>query len=517
MTTRFLPSVAAAWLVALMISACGDPSDPTWTPGEFAAPSTYAAYCAAPRSGTNPATGSAYPDVQGSAVWENFWLRSWTNAYYLWYSEVPDINPAGYATADYFNLMKTTQTTASGRPTDRFHFTYPTPQWYAMSQTGLQVSYGIGWSLISAAPPRQVLVAYVQDNAPSAIAALSIPRGATVINIDGVDMVNGSDIATLDAGLYPSNPNESHTFVIQDTPSSSPRTVTLVSAVVTSAPVQATKTVTGLDGAKVGYILFNSLEANAETNMLTAMNTLVSQGATDLVLDLRYNAGGFLTVAAEVAYMIAGPGPTTGKIFEAEDFNDKYPNTNPITGGPLTVVGFQSTTIGIPGGLPAGQALPHLDLARVFVLTTSSTCSASESIINGLRGVGINVIQMGARTCGKPYGFYPTDNCGTTYFSIQIQGVNNAGFGDFPDGFAPENSPLLPSVYLPGCTVADDYTHALGDPNEALLAAALQYRAAPGTCPAVSKNISIRNTLYRPIEPSQEIVKPEVLMNKFLR
>ena len=57
--------------------------------------------------------------------------------------------------------------------------------------------------------------------------------------------------------------------------------------------------------------------------------------------------------------------------------------------------------------------------------------------MNGLRGVGVEVIQIGSTTCGKPYGFYPTDNCGTTYFTIQFKGVNDAGFGDYSDGFSP--------------------------------------------------------------------------------
>ena len=34
-----------------------------------------------------------------------------------------------------------------------------------------------------------------------------------------------------------------------------------------------------------------------------------------------------------------------------------------------------------------------------------------------LAGVDIEVIQFGSTTCGKPYGFYPQDNCGTTYFT----------------------------------------------------------------------------------------------------
>jgi carboxyl-terminal processing protease len=65
----------------------------------------------------------------------------------------------------------------------------------------------------------------------------------------------------------------------------------------------------------------------------------------------------------------------------------------------------------------------------------------------------------------------PAANCGTTYFSIQVQGVNNKGFGDYADGFQPT------------CNVVDDLAHAMGDPAESLLATALSYRAN-GACPA---------------------------------
>jgi hypothetical protein len=122
------------------------------------------------------------------------------------------------------------------------------------------------------------------------------------------------------------------------------------------------------------------------------------------------------------------------------------------------------------------------------VLTGPDTCSASESVINSLRGAGVQVIQIGSTTCGKPYGFYPTDNCGTTYFSIQFKGVNAAGFGDYSDGFAPQNGAttgLASSAILPGCSIGDDFTHALGDPLEARVSAALQYRTS-GSCPVAS-------------------------------
>jgi hypothetical protein len=181
--------------------------------------------------------------------------------------------------------------------------------------------------------------------------------------------------------------------------------------------------------------------------------------------------------------MIAGPGPTAGKTFERTIFNDQYPTTDPVTGQPLTPEPFLTTSQGFSG--PQGRPLPTLNLSRVFVLTSSNTCSASESIINSLRGVNVEVIQIGTTTCGKPYGFYPEDNCGTTYFSIQFQGVNAQGFGDYPDGFSPANTSGVAGVTIPGCSVGDDFTHALGDPAEGRLAAALDYRRSRG-CPAAA-------------------------------
>ena len=105
--------------------------------------------------------------------------------------------------------------------------------------------------------------------------------------------------------------------------------------------------------------------------------------------------------------------------------------------------------------------------------------------MNGLRGVDVEVIQIGSTTCGKPYGFYPVDNCGTTYFTVQFRGVNEKGFGDYTDGFSPANTAANAGTVVPGCSVADDFTNPLGVDTEGRLAAALAYREAP-VCPAAS-------------------------------
>ncbi len=469
------------------IGCGGNSSDNSggWTAGTFATSDTFANQCATPRTGNDPSTGRPYPDKAGSTVAENNFLRSWTHELYLWYREVPDQNPANYSTPDYFNLLKTTATTASGNPKDKFHFTYPTAQWISLSQSGVQAGYGAQWVLISTRPPRRAVVAYTQPNSPATAPGVHLARGAEVLTVDGVDLVNATDtqsVNTLNEGLFPSAAGASHTFSIRDLGASSPRTITMVSADVTETPVQNVSTIRS-GGSRVGYILFNDHIATSEQLLVNAFRDLAAAGITDLVLDIRYNGGGYLDIASEVAYMIAGSGPTAGRTFERTIFNDQYPNRDPVTGDALTPVPFHSTSQGFSGA--RDQPLPAVNLPRVAVLTSSSTCSASESIVNGLRGVGITVIEIGNTTCGKPYGFYPQDNCGTTYFSIEFQGVNQQNFGDYPDGFSPTNATGPVGVSLPGCSVGDDFAHGLGDPNEARLSAALGYLANQG-CPAVS-------------------------------
>ena len=147
---------------------------------------------------------------------------------------------------------------------------------------------------------------------------------------------------------------------------------------------------------------------------------------------------------------------------------------------PLAPEPFYNTTLGFSA--PEGQPLPSLDLQRVFVLTGEESCSASELIMNGLRGIDFEVIQIGSTTCGKPYGFYGIPNCGEVYFTIQFQGVNEKGFGDYTDGFSPQNTVGAAGVLVPGCSVADDYDAGFGDTTEDRFAAALAYRDTQ-SCP----------------------------------
>jgi carboxyl-terminal processing protease len=465
-----------------------------WVAGVYPPESQYQARCQNPRTGTDPYDNNQpYPDVQGTTLDENFWLRSWTNDLYLWYDEVPDIDPGTYTSATaYFAVLKTSAMDALGDPKDKFHFTMPTSQWEQFSQSGVDIGYGLTWSLVSASPPREIYAGYVWPGYSAATAGIA--RGWEVMQIDGVDMINADDAAslsTLNEGLSPTAAGETHQFTFLNPATNAQVTVTLQAAQVNEMPVPVVTTLSPstAPGKVVGYILFDDVIATSEQELITAITQLQSANVTDLILDLRYNGGGFLDIASELDYMIAGPGPTAGAYFERIAFNAKHPTTNPVTGQPIMPTPFHTTTQGF--STTSGTALPYLSLSRVFVLTGPDTCSASEAIMNGLVGVGVQVIQIGSTTCGKPYGFYPQDNCGTTYFAIEFQGNNFAGFGNYPDGFTPQNSSIAsqldPQAVLPGCSVADDFGHALGDANEGRTAAALAYAAGgSASCPAPS-------------------------------
>ncbi|MDE2048365.1 MAG: peptidase S41 [Betaproteobacteria bacterium] len=479
------PLIALLAGAAALLAACGGGGGgggggSTPPPSSTFGPSSqYAQQC----DPTNPNAPAA--NKTGSLTIEKQWIRAYFDEAYLWYNQVPTVDPnaAAYSGSmaslsafnvpvpldNYFQALKTPQLTPTGAKVDKFSFTYSTADWNALSQSGVSAGYGMKIALLRASPPRSAVVAYTDPNTPATNA--SIARGAQILAIDGVDLVNGSDVTTLNRGLFP-NANETHTFTIQDLGATTSRTVSLTAQVVTSTPVQNVKTITTPSGT-VGYMLFTQHIASAEQPLINAINTLKAANVSDLVLDLRYNGGGYLYLASELAYMIAGPANTyvgaNSKIFEKLTYNDKR---TADTNNPNSTTPFFNTSC-IPDAnfkCTNTGALPYLGLNTVYVLVQGGTCSASESIINSLRGVGLTVRLIGGTTCGKPYGFTQKDNCGVSYFPIEFKGVNNQGYGDYTDGFTPS------------CTVSDDFNHALGDPAEAQLAGALAVRST-GLCP----------------------------------
>ena len=294
-----------------------------WQPGVFQDANSFFAQCEAPRSGINPFTNQPFPDLQGTVLDENNFLRSFSNDVYLWYDEIVDQDPGLFEDAlVYFDELKTTATTASGQFKDKFHFTFDSEAWFQLSQSGVSAGYGTQWVILNGSPPREIVVAFNEPGSPAE--QVNLARGAKVLTVDGVDFVNGSDVDTINAGIFPAAAGESHTFEIQDLGSSTTRMITMISANITSDPVQHVDKITTAT-LDVGYMVFNDHIATAEQELIDAVNFLnTGDGITDLILDLRYNGGGFLDIASEFAFMIAGVVPTAGQPFETIQFNDKH-------------------------------------------------------------------------------------------------------------------------------------------------------------------------------------------------
>ena len=431
--------------------------------GEFKASSTYEDMC--------------------NADDEKFYLRSFTNETYLWYDEVEDRDPtvASESVQDYFDQLKTFETTASGKPKDEFHFYYTTEE-YERLISGETFGYGFQFTLLRGAPTategREIRVTYVIPGTQAAEAG--VLRGAEIITIDDEDVAFGDNTTVLNDGLFPDTDGESHTLEFRNPGATDTITVELTAGTFTNPDILASSVFDNAD-VKTAYINLDTFGTlTAEKSLFDELTEIAAEDPSKLVLDLRYNGGGFVAVACQLAYAIAGSDDTTNKICTQNLTNDKLPDSDPTP--------FYTETLGIassgPGVIAAGQAYPQLDVDEVTVLTTSSSCSASELVVNALAGIDADISLVGGTTCDKPFGFVAEDNCGYTYFTVQFQATNNKGFGDYADGFVPTEGSVSNQTQIKGCEVDDDYTQELGDTAEGMLAAALQYQT-DASCPAV--------------------------------
>lgn len=367
---------------------------------------------------------------------------------YLWYGEIRDSAARANGTVqDYFDSLLV-------KSKDRFSFirTLDDDEKTAAKRYGLRPSFGVHWVGASAR-----IVAYVDKNSPAERAGLA--RGMRLV-----------DVLSVSEGLnnwYLPSAGARVTFTVQDTPGASPREVTLVAETVAEQAVPLTR-VLDANGRKVGYVLFNSHNIDGgQDELIDAIAQLAQQSVSEVVLDMRYNGGGYLYQALSLSSMLGGS-RAQGKVFARRQFNSKRQEETQHSAVP-----FSSQLLYAPAGSrhATGSALPVLELPRVYVLSTGNTCSASEAVVNGLRGAGVQVELIGQTTCGKPYGFLERKNCGLGINAIEFVLTNHLGQGHYTQGFAPT------------CAVADDLQHALGDAQEGMLAAALRHMSG-GTCPA---------------------------------
>ncbi len=384
------------------------------------------------------------------------------NDYYLWYDEVRSVDARNYSSASaYFYSILVETPDANNLPKDRFSFVVSKTDADSLV-TGVNVGYGVTWKEDTA---KKMRVAYVEPNSPAAAAGMA--RGGQL------EAITSGETARV---WYPNAANASVAFTYRDTPAAAPRSITLNAVTVVEDAVPIVKTVTSPLGRKVGYIDFHGFSAGSQDKLIDAVATLQTAAIQDLVLDLRYNGGGYVFIAQSLASMIAGAS-ADGKTMEQLRFNSKRSEETAASIYKFVNTVAFADQVKAPK-FAKGTALPRLNLSKVYILSSGDSCSASEAVINGLRGIDIDVVLVGSATCGKPYGFSEIDNCGLAYFAIEFDGVNAKGVGGYTAGFAAR------------CPAGDDFDRKLGDVAERKLSIALQH-ADSGICATASARDSI--------------------------
>lgn len=399
------------------------------------------------------------------------------NEMYLWQEKVPDLADNRFTNnSEYENFLKPFS------PENLFEkLLYRAPDSDAANQYGVvdqfswivrdyttleqqlqgtSKSNGVEFGFSRISQNSNQVIAYVRYIIPNSDAAVKdIKRGEVIYGINGTSL-NLNNYAN----LFFSN-DESYTLNFADltydsnnnpiiTPNG--KNLSLTKTTLAENPILIKKVITS--GAhKIGYLMYNGFYPSYDSQLNDAFGFFKSERITELVLDLRYNSGGSVNSSIRLASMITGQ--FTGKIFNELTYNTKKSFLN-------KKYLFVSTI--------DGNALNSLNLTKVYVLTTRSTASASELIINGLDPY-INVVQIGDYTYGKNVAsvtLYDSPSLTKTGLNknhryamqpIVAQSQNSVGFSDYLDGLVPDQL-VTERIKTLGI---------LGEPNEPLLSTAI--------------------------------------------
>jgi carboxyl-terminal processing protease len=400
------------------------------------------------------------PPLSCSVTDQNVWQRDYFNANYYWYALSPKPSPVGFTSVGaYFDaLLYNGGGLIPGGggatwPSDRYSYFQSTASFNQFFGDGKTLGYGVAVNGLEAVAngATRLFVRYVEPNSSAALTggiAGGLRRGDEILQINGTPaatLIAADDFSALTANA------QGDLLNLQVRRGIGPAiTVILAATVFDLTPVQNGQVLESLNRRRFGYVFVKDMISQVGAPLATTMTAFRNQGVQDLVIDLRYNGGGLVSMGGTVASYASGS-RANGQVYTRLLYNDKQQsqNENFLFSNPNNWAGF----------------------ARAYVLMGERTCSASEQVINGLRGVGINVVAIGGITCGKPVGFLPTDaGCGTTFSVVNFEGVNALNQGRYFDGLAPT------------CAVAEDFSKAIGALDDPLLTAAA-FHMDSGACP----------------------------------
>jgi C-terminal processing protease CtpA/Prc len=215
-----------------------------------------------------------------------------------------------------------------------------------------------------------------------------------------------------------------------------------------------------------GHLVFESFISPSPAELATAFRFFEENNIKDLILDLRYNSGGYLSVAQTLATEIGGKTlANSGSTFGVLKYNDKNLDQN------YTYKFDRNVQV-------------NISLTRLIVISSRLTASASEAVMNGLKPF-MNVISIGDTTSGKPVGMNGWE-VGKKYFfwPITFKIVNKDNEGDYFKGI------------IPAKLVSDDITHDFNDRNELCLKEAIRYIETGTFSAKRSSDFFYRNNQY---------------------
>jgi len=402
------------------------------------------------------------------------------NLYYFWQEDVPDLadalieDPEAYVTflasesnpGDFFYKICNNHEIVVGEAAaiDRFSVAVENYRDLVNSLQGISRSNGLEFQLYLFAGSDDVygVVTYVARDSDAS--TKDIQRGDIFIGVDGqtLNRNNFRDLLFGSSDTYTLNMAD----LVDSTISGNGQEVTLTKIENFSENPILVSTVIEQSGNKIGYLMYNSFLAAFDEELNEVFGEFKSQGVNELVLDLRYNGGGRVSSAIQIASSIYGA--RTDEVFIQPRFNSKL---QPFSGAPDN---FTATTL-------QGTAINELNLSRVIVITSGATASASELVINGLVPY-IEVIQVGTTTVGKnefSNTFVDDPENGNFYSPDREDNINPdsqwglqplLGRSENADGFSDYTAGLTPDFEL-----EEDIANlgTLGDPSEPLLALAL--------------------------------------------